>query len=46
MKYGVFINTALDFLIVAFVIFLAIKAINKMKRSTPAEPEPEAPKEA
>jgi large conductance mechanosensitive channel len=43
VKYGVFINTALDFLIVAFVIFLAIKAINKMKREAP--PEPEAPKE-
>lgn len=45
VKYGVFINTALDFLIVAFVIFMAIKAINRMKRDTPAEPEPEAPKE-
>jgi large conductance mechanosensitive channel len=44
VKYGVFINTALDFLIVAFVIFMAIKAINKMKRNAP-EPEPEAPKE-
>lgn len=43
VKYGVFINTALDFLIIALVIFLAIKAINRMKRETP--PEPEAPQE-
>ncbi|QID16416.1 large conductance mechanosensitive channel protein MscL [Nitrogeniibacter mangrovi] len=42
VKYGVFINTSINFLIIAFVIFLAIKAINKMKRETP--PEPEAPK--
>lgn len=42
IKYGVFINTALDFVIVAFAIFMAIKAINKLKREAP--PEPEAPK--
>ena len=42
IKYGVFINTTLDFVIIAFAIFLAIKAINKLKRETP--PEPEAPK--
>ena len=42
VKYGVFINTALDFVIIAFAIFLAIKAINKMKRETP--PAPEEPK--
>ncbi|WP_227815292.1 large conductance mechanosensitive channel protein MscL [Nitrogeniibacter aestuarii] len=43
IKYGVFINTALDFLIIAFVIFMAIKGINKLKREEP--PAPEAPKE-
>ncbi|MCB1959901.1 MAG: large conductance mechanosensitive channel protein MscL [Rhodocyclaceae bacterium] len=42
IKYGVFINTTLDFVIIAFAIFMAIKAINKLKRETP--PEPEAPK--
>jgi len=42
MKYGVFINVIIDFLIVAFVIFLVVKAINKMKRKeeAPAEPPP------
>ena len=41
INYGVFINTVLDFLIVAFAIFLLIKGINKMKRKEeekPAEP--------
>ena len=43
VKYGVFINTALDFVIIAFAIFLAIKAINKMKRETPPAPEEPTP---
>jgi large conductance mechanosensitive channel len=36
VKYGVFLNNVLDFLIVAFVIFLVIKQINRLKRK-PAE---------
>ncbi len=41
IKYGNFINTMVDFLIVAFVIFMAIKALNKMKKEAPpAEPAP------
>lgn len=39
IKYGVFINTAIDFVIVAMAIFVAIKAMNKLKRAEPA-PEP------
>ena len=35
LKYGVFIQTILDFLVVAFVIFLAIRGINKLKRPAP-----------
>jgi large conductance mechanosensitive channel len=39
INYGVFINTIIDFLIVALVIFLVIKAINKLKKPEPvAEP--------
>ena len=42
-KYGAFINTVVDFVIVAFVIFMVIKGINKMKREQPAAPaEPPA----
>ncbi len=46
LKYGAFINTAVDFLIIAFAIFVAIKAINKLKRAQPpAPPTPAAPPE-
>ncbi len=39
MNYGQFINTVIDFVIVAFVIFLMIKAINRLKREpAPADP--------
>lgn len=36
IKYGVFINTLVDFTIVALAIFVAVKAINKMKNEAPA----------
>ena len=39
INYGVFIQTIVDFTIIAFCIFVAIKAINKLKREKPAEPE-------
>ena len=32
LKYGVFINTAIDFIIIAFAIFMVIKAMNSMKK--------------
>ncbi len=47
VKYGLFIQTVIDFLIVAFAIFMLIKGINAMKRKeeeAPAAP-PEPPKE-
>jgi large conductance mechanosensitive channel len=46
LKYGVFINTIIDFLIIAFAIFMAIKAMNSMKKkqeeAPAAPPEPPA----
>ncbi|MBQ3632097.1 MAG: large-conductance mechanosensitive channel protein MscL [Prevotella sp.] len=44
LKYGTFIQNVVDFLIVAFCIFLMLKGINKLnrKKEEPA-PEPEAP---
>jgi large conductance mechanosensitive channel len=33
LKYGAFVNTVLDFLIVAFAIFMAIKVMNKLTRT-------------
>ena len=43
--YGAFINTLLQFLIVAFVVFLLVKAINRLRREQAAAPEaaPAAP---
>lgn len=39
VKWGAFVQTILDFLIVAFVIFLIVKAANKMKKApAPADP--------
>ncbi len=37
INYGNFIQTLLDFLIVAWVIFLVVKAMNKMKKDRPEE---------
>lgn len=43
INYGSFLQTVIDFLIVALCIFFAIKAINKLKRKK--EEEPAAPAE-
>ncbi len=46
LNYGMFVQTVVDFLIIAFVIFLMIKAMNKLKRTQEevpaAPPEPTA----
>jgi len=46
IRYGVFINNILDFVIVAFAIFLVIRQINRLKKAPPpADPtEKECPK--
>jgi large conductance mechanosensitive channel len=36
INYGVFIDTVINFLIVAFAIFLLIKQVNRLKRQPPA----------
>lgn len=43
IAYGKFIQTVIDFTIIAFAIFIAIKAINKLKRTQEAAPAPAAP---
>ena len=43
VKYGAFINALVDFTIIAFAIFVAVKAINSLKRkeeAAPAAPPP------
>jgi len=44
-KYGAFLQSLVDFLIIAWVVFIAIKVINRMKREEPAAAEPAAPPE-
>ena len=43
INYGAFLQTTLDFLIVAFCIFLIIKGINKLSDMKKKEEEEEAP---
>jgi large conductance mechanosensitive channel len=40
LKYGAFVQTVIDFLIVAAAIFVAVKAINALKRKEEQKPEP------
>jgi large conductance mechanosensitive channel len=35
INYGVFINTTIDFILVAFVVFLVVKQINRLKKKPP-----------
>lgn len=43
IAYGAFINAILTFIIVAFCIFLVVKAYNNMKRKEEAAPPPAPP---
>ncbi len=46
IKYGAFIQAIVDFLIIAWVIFLALKALSKVKKAEPpAAPAPPPPQE-
>ena len=42
MAYGQFLNTVINFTILAFVIFLLVQGINRMKRQAAAEAPPPA----
>lgn len=43
IQYGAFINTVIQFLIVAIVVFLLVKLVNRLRREEAAEPAPAAP---
>jgi large conductance mechanosensitive channel len=45
MNYGIFINTIISFIIVAFCVFLLIRNINKLKRKEEAPPPEPTTKE-
>ena len=44
-NYGVFINTLISFVIVAFAVFLLVRSINKLKRQEEAKPTAAPPEE-
>lgn len=44
LNYGKFIQAVVDFAIVAFAIFIMVKAINTLKKKEAAAPPPEPPK--
>lgn len=49
IAYGAFINSVVTFLIIAFVVFLLVKAVNSLRReeaAAPAEPPGPTPSEA
>jgi large conductance mechanosensitive channel len=43
LKYGKFLQTCVDFLIIAWAIFLIVKLINRLKREDEKPAEPKAP---
>nr|WP_305066886.1 large conductance mechanosensitive channel protein MscL [Jeongeupia sp. HS-3] len=45
LNLGVFINTMISFTIVAFAIFIVVKAMNKLKREEPAAPAAATPED-
>ena len=45
LNYGLFISTILDFVIVAFAVFLLVKQVNRLTRKPPEPPKPATTKE-
>ena len=45
LAYGNFITIALNFIILAFIIFMMVKQINRMKAEAPAAPPPATPED-
>jgi large conductance mechanosensitive channel len=43
IQYGAFINTVIQFVIVAFVVFLLVKLVNSLRRQEAEAPAPAAP---
>jgi len=45
LKYGNFLQISFQFMILAFVLFMLIRTINKLKKPDPAAPPPPPPRE-
>jgi large conductance mechanosensitive channel len=43
LNYGVFLQSVFDFIIIAFVIFMLVKQVNRFKKEAPAAPPPPPP---
>lgn len=43
LTYGIFVQNVVDFVIIAFVIFVAVKGINSLKKKEEAAPTPPPP---
>jgi large conductance mechanosensitive channel len=43
LNYGSFLQTCFDFMIIAFAIFMLVKALNSMKKAEAAAPPPPPP---
>ena len=43
LKWGTFLQAVFDFLIIALVLFMALRAINRLKKPDPAAPPPPPP---
>jgi len=43
LNFGLFINNVISFLIVAFVLFMVVKAMNRLRRKQEEEPQTEPP---
>jgi len=43
--YGSFITVAINFIILAFIIFMMVKQVNRLKREAPAAPPPPPPED-
>ena len=45
LKYGNFLQTVFDFIIIAFILFMAIRGLNKLKKPAPGAPPPPPPRQ-
>jgi large conductance mechanosensitive channel len=45
LEYGVFLQAVFDFLIIAFVLFMALRGINSLKKPAPAAAPPAPPRQ-
>jgi large conductance mechanosensitive channel len=45
IKWGAFVQTTIDFIVIAIIVFLIIKAANSMKKEAPAAPAEPTTKE-